>query len=37
VRVLVAEDHERVADAVARGLRRTGRAGDGAADGDAAL
>jgi DNA-binding response OmpR family regulator len=37
VRVLVAEDHERVADAVARGLRRTGLAVDVAADGDAAL
>ncbi len=37
MRVLVAEDHERVADAVARGLRRTGLAVDVAADGDAAL
>ena len=37
MRVLVAEDHERVADAVARGLRRTGVAVDVASDGDAAL
>lgn len=37
MRVLVAEDHERVADAVARGLRRTGVAVDIASDGDAAL
>nr|WP_246852353.1 response regulator transcription factor [Patulibacter sp. SYSU D01012] len=37
VRVLVAEDHERVADAVARGLRRGGIAVDVAADGEAAL
>ncbi|MEV4419858.1 response regulator transcription factor [Patulibacter sp. NPDC049589] len=37
MRVLVAEDHERVADAVARGLRRSGLAVDIAADGDAAL
>jgi two-component system response regulator VanR len=37
VRVLVAEDHERVADAVARGLRRDGIAVDVAADGDQAL
>lgn len=37
MRVLVAEDHERVADAVARGLRRTGVAVDVAADGDSAL
>lgn len=37
MRVLVAEDHERVADAVARGLRRGGVAVDVAADGDAAL
>jgi DNA-binding response OmpR family regulator len=37
VRVLVAEDHERVADAVARGLRRGGVAVDVAGDGDAAL
>lgn len=37
MRVLVAEDHERVADAVARGLRRGGIAVDVAADGEAAL
>lgn len=37
MRVLVAEDHERVADAVARGLRRTGVAVDVASDGDVAL
>jgi DNA-binding response OmpR family regulator len=37
VRVLVAEDHERVADAVARGLRRSGLAVDIAPDGDQAL
>lgn len=37
MRVLVAEDHERVADAVARGLRRDGVAVDVASDGDAAL
>lgn len=37
MRVLVAEDHERVADAVARGLRRTGLAVDVAPDGAAAL
>lgn len=37
MRVLVAEDHERVADAVARGLRRSGLAVDIAADGDQAL
>ncbi|MGX6447097.1 response regulator transcription factor [Patulibacter sp. S7RM1-6] len=37
MRVLVAEDHDRVADAVARGLRRGGIAVDVAADGEAAL
>jgi DNA-binding response OmpR family regulator len=37
VRVLLAEDHPGVADAVARGLRRHGAAVDVAADGAAAL
>jgi DNA-binding response OmpR family regulator len=37
VRVLVAEDERRVADAVARGLRREGMAVDVAYDGEAAL
>jgi len=37
VRVLVAEDEGRVADAVARGLRREGMAVDVAGDGDRAL
>jgi two-component system response regulator VanR len=37
VRVLVAEDERRVADAVARGLRREGMAVDVAYDGSAAL
>jgi DNA-binding response OmpR family regulator len=37
VRVLVAEDHPRVADALARGLRRDGFAVDLAPDGDQAL
>ena len=37
MRVLVAEDEQRVADAVARGLRREGMAVDVAAQGDRAL
>jgi len=37
VRVLVIEDHVRVAEAVARGLRRTGAAVDTALDGEAGL
>jgi two-component system, OmpR family, response regulator VanR len=37
VRVLVAEDERRVADAVARGLRREGMAVDVAYDGEAAI
>jgi two-component system, OmpR family, response regulator VanR len=37
VRVLVAEDHRRVADAIGRGLRREGLAVDLAHDGQAAL
>ncbi len=37
VRVLVVEDQPRVADAVARGLRRTGAAVDTALDGEAGL
>jgi DNA-binding response OmpR family regulator len=37
MRILVAEDDHRVADAVARGLRREGLAVDIATDGDAAL
>jgi two-component system response regulator VanR len=37
VRVLVAEDHGRVAEAIARGLRRDGIAVDVAGDGEAAL
>jgi DNA-binding response OmpR family regulator len=37
MRVLVVEDHPRVADAVARGLRRTGAAVDTAADGEIGL
>ncbi len=37
MRVLVAEDHPRVADALARGLRRDGFAVDLAPDGDQAL
>ena len=37
MRVLVAEDEHRVADAVARGLRREGMAVDIAPDGAAAL
>lgn len=37
MRVLVAEDHERVADAIARGLRRDGMAVDLAGDGTSAL
>jgi two-component system, OmpR family, response regulator VanR len=37
MRVLVAEDHQRVADTVARGLRREGMAVDLAADGETAL
>jgi DNA-binding response OmpR family regulator len=37
MRVLVVEDHPRVADAVARGLRRTGAAVDTALDGETGL
>jgi DNA-binding response OmpR family regulator len=37
MRILVAEDERRVADAVARGLRREGAAGDVAPDGASAL
>ncbi len=37
MRVLVVEDHPQIADAVARGLRRTGAAVDTAADGEAGL
>src|ERR687893_539970 len=37
MRILVAEDEQRVADAVARGLRREGAAVDVAADGSVAL
>src|SRR3954447_14809056 len=37
MRVLVAEDEARVADALARGLRREGFAGGGALDGASAL
>jgi two-component system, OmpR family, response regulator VanR len=37
MRVLIAEDERRVADAVARGLRREGMAVDVAGDGEAAL
>jgi two-component system, OmpR family, response regulator VanR len=37
MRVLVAEDHQRVADTVARGLRREGMAVDLAGDGETAL
>jgi two-component system response regulator VanR len=37
MRVLVVEDHPRVADAIARGLRRTGAAVDTALDGEAGL
>jgi DNA-binding response OmpR family regulator len=37
MRVLVAEDERRLADAIARGLRREGMAVDVAPDGDEAL
>lgn len=37
MRVLVVEDHPRIADAIARGLRRTGAAVDTALDGEAGL
>src|ERR1039457_2638664 len=37
VRVLIAEDESRLADAIARGLRREGMAGDLAPDGNEAL
>src|SRR3954469_12553107 len=37
MRVLIAEDEPRVADAVARGLRREGMAVDVAGDGESAL